>query len=282
MLSMLSRLDQRRRGHSFAGAYALITGGSRGLGYALASELLRQGAQVALLARDERRLLRAKEELERKFGRRVDVAACDLVEPSALASHVARFSERWGRIDLLVNNAGIIQRGAAERMAVADWERAMFVHFWSPLYAMREVIPRMRAQGGGRIVNVSSVEGKVPFPQIAPSCASKFALTAMSESFGYELASDRISVTTVYPGLMHADSARLFDSALTLPSRLVSMRYSRAARLILRASARRMPSLDLGLAIKLLVLGRALLPESMAAVMTRAQALVRVDDASAE
>jgi short-subunit dehydrogenase len=278
---MTSRCDVRSRSHDFAGAYALVTGGSRGLGYALAFELLRQGAQVALVARDERRLLGAKEELDRKFGRRVDIAACDLGEPTALATNVSQLIERWGRIDLLVNNAGIIQHGPAEFVSIADWERALHVHFWSPLYAMREVIPRMRAQGEGRIVNISSVEGKVPFPRIAPSCASKFALTAMSESFGYELASDRIWVTTVYPGLMHAQASGLFDG-LSLPRRLVSMRYGRAARLILRASARRKRSLDLGLTTKLLALGRGLLPASMGALMTRADAHLREDTAAQE
>jgi NAD(P)-dependent dehydrogenase (short-subunit alcohol dehydrogenase family) len=137
---------------------------------------MHEGAQVTLLARDEGRLASARDALERQFARKVEIELCDLEHPARFETSIARISSRSGRVDLLVNNAGIIRRSAADQVPMADWERAMSVHFWSPLYGMRAVIPVMRSQGGGRIINISSIEGRVSFPRIAPYCASKFAL----------------------------------------------------------------------------------------------------------
>ena len=263
----------RRRRLRFDGARALVTGGSRGLGLALARELMQEGAHVCLLARDEIGLAKAKTALERQFGRQVETSACDLAYPAAFEESIARLTGRWRRIDLLANNAGIIHRGAFERVPMAEWDRAMAVHFWSPLAGMRAVVPSMRDQGGGRIINISSVEGRVAFPSIGPSCASKFALSALSNLVRAEIARERIWVTTVYPGLLRAepDDQQAGTSLAARVSTLFAMPLDRAASRIVRASHDRVRSLELGVTTKLLVRADALFPRSVAALMEHAE-----------
>jgi NAD(P)-dependent dehydrogenase (short-subunit alcohol dehydrogenase family) len=117
-------------------------------------------------------------------------------------SAVARAIARYGRIDVLINNAGVIQSGPVEHLEVEDFEQAMAVHLWGPLYTMLAAIPHMRRQGGGRIVNIASIGGKVAVPHLLPYCTSKFALVGLSDGMRAELAKDNIRVTTVCPGLM--------------------------------------------------------------------------------
>src|SRR5690606_35973931 len=99
-----------------------------------------------------------------------------------------------------------IQVGPLEVQTQEDFEDAMQVHFWGPFYAMQNVIPEMRARGEGKIVNISSIGGKVAVPHLAPYCASKFALAGLSGAMNAELAKDGIDVTTVCPGLMRTGS----------------------------------------------------------------------------
>jgi NAD(P)-dependent dehydrogenase (short-subunit alcohol dehydrogenase family) len=113
---------------------------------------------------------------------------------------------RHRRIDVLVNNAGIIQMGPVENMGLDDYEQTMRVHFWGPLYLMQEVLPHMQAAGEGRIVNIASIGGKVAVPHLLPYVASKFALVGLSEGMRAELLKDGIYVTTVSPGLMRTGS----------------------------------------------------------------------------
>jgi len=113
---------------------------------------------------------------------------------------------RFGRIDMLVNNAGVIQVGPLELQTQKDFEDAMAVHFWGPFYTMQAVVPKMRRQGSGRIVNIASIGGKVAVPHLAPYCASKFALVGLSNAMRGELVKDNIFVTTVCPGLMRTGS----------------------------------------------------------------------------
>src|SRR5581483_3194757 len=119
---------------------------------------------------------------------------------------VADIVQRTGGIDVLINNAGVIQVGPLEHMQITDFEKAMAVHFWGPLYTMLAAIPVMRRRGAGRIVNISSIGGKIGVPHLVPYCASKFALVGLSDSIRGEVARDGICVTTVCPGLMRTGS----------------------------------------------------------------------------
>src|SRR5947207_545015 len=109
-------------------------------------------------------------------------------------------------LGVIFNNAGIIEVGPVENMQQEDFERAMSVHFWAPLLLIMEVLPAMRARRCGRIINICSIGGKVAVPHLAPYCASKFALTGLSDALRSELARDNIYVTTVAPGLMRTGS----------------------------------------------------------------------------
>jgi NAD(P)-dependent dehydrogenase (short-subunit alcohol dehydrogenase family) len=116
--------------------------------------------------------------------------------------------EAFGGVDVLINNAGVISVGPLELMTEHDYDEQMDVHFWGPLHTMMAVYLLMRARGGGRIVNISSIGGKVAVPHLTPYCASKFALVGLSQASAAELRKDNIFVTTVCPGLMRTGSPR--------------------------------------------------------------------------
>ena len=255
---------------SFAGKVVLISGGSRGLGLILARQISNEGGKVALLARDTDELERAKEELTTRGGE-VLAIQCDLLERSQIQAAVTEVLARYGKIDVLFNNAGIIQVGPIENMQQQDFERAMSVHFWAPLLLIMEVLPAMRARRCGRIINICSIGGKVAVPHLAPYCASKFALTGLSDAFRGELARDNISVTTVAPGLMrtgshvhatfkgqHDAEFAWFSVSSGMP--LISMSGERAGHKILMAARRRQPSLTLTFAARGAIVANALFP----------------------
>src|SRR5437899_6258234 len=183
----------------------LITGGSRGLGLVLARHVCARGGKVALIARDPDELARAKADLAPRGGKVLTIE-CDLLDTGKIQSAVRQIIDRFGKIDILINNAGIIEVGPVEHMTPEDFERAMRLHFWAPFELISQIVPEMRIWGGGRIVNISSIGGKVAVPHLAPYNASKFELTDLSDALRAELARDNIHVTTVAPGLMRTGS----------------------------------------------------------------------------
>ena len=194
-----------RESFSFHGKSVLITGGSRGLGLVIARRLCAEGARVALLARDANELALARDELTKAGGEAITIV-CDLLDRTQTESAVEKVINRFGSIDVLINNAGVIEVGPLPHMQRADFERAMSIHFWAPFNLIRKVVPHMRRAGGGRIVNISSIGGKLSVPHLAPYCASKFALVGLSDAMRAELALENIHVTTVTPGLMRTGS----------------------------------------------------------------------------
>ncbi|MCG6494141.1 SDR family oxidoreductase [Kitasatospora sp. A2-31] len=229
-----------------AGRTALVTGSSRGLGLLIAGELANRGCRVMLCGRDELALERALRNLR---GRPGDVAAtaCDLADPQAPSRLLAAVRDRFGaEVDLLVNNAGLIQVGPVSAMQEQDFRRAHELMTMAPLRLVQAVLPSMRARGAGSIVMIASIGGRIPAPHLLPYVAAKFALTGLSEGLGAELAQYGIRVTTVLPGLMRTGSHTAaefagragseyawFATAASLP--LVSMDAGRAARRIVRA-----------------------------------------------
>jgi len=154
--ALLLKSLRRNRAIDFRDRVALITGGSRGLGLLIARELGRLGARVVLVARDEQELARAQSDLEQR-GIAVATVATDLSTPADADRAVTRCIDTFGRIDVLVNNAGVITVGPFEHLANADFHDAMAIHFWAPLYMLRAALPFMRMNGGGRVVNISSI-----------------------------------------------------------------------------------------------------------------------------
>src|SRR5205809_1599327 len=251
---------------------AVITGGSRGLGLVLARHICAQGGSVALIARDREELARAKADLDRRGGApNAFGVQCDLLDAAQIEAAVRQIIDRFGKIDILINNAGIIEVGPLENMTREDFERAMRLHFWATYELVSRIVPEMRTWGGGRIVNISSIGGKVAVPHLAPYSVSKFALTGFSDAIRAELARDKIHVTTVAPGMMRTGShvnAKFkgkhdiefawFSASAGAP--LISMNADRAARKILAACRRGQPSLTLTFAARLQVLANALFP----------------------
>ena len=195
------------RKFDFHNKVVLITGGSRGLGLVLAREFAAEGARIAICARDPHELERAVEDIA-KFGTEVLAVPCDVTGQEDVNHLVGEVVKRFGGIDVLVNNAGTIATGPMETMTVGDYEEAMKTHFYGPLYTTLAVLPHLRQRGGGRIVNISSIGGKVAVPHLLPYSASKFALTGFSEGLRAEVQKDNIFVTTVCPGLMRTGSPR--------------------------------------------------------------------------
>jgi NAD(P)-dependent dehydrogenase (short-subunit alcohol dehydrogenase family) len=256
---------------------AVITGGSRGLGLVLARHICAQGGSVALIARDPDELARAKADLAPR-GSAVLTIECDLLDARQIQSAVRQIIDRFGKIDILINNAGIIEVGPLENMTREDFDRAMRLHFWAPFELIAQVVPEMRIWGGGRIVNVSSIGGKVAVPHLAPYSVSKFALTGFSDAIRAELARDNIHVTTVAPGMMRTGShvnAKFKGKhdmefawfAASAGAPLISMNADRAARKILAACRRAQPSLTLTFAARGAILGNALCPNLTGYVM---------------
>lgn len=274
-----ARSWQRRGRYDFAGKSVVITGGSRGLGLVMAREFAGEGAKLTLVARDEDELNRAVQDIGTRHPR-ADVAAvsADVRRRYDAERAVAQTIERHGRIDVLVNNAGIIQVGPLDHMKLSDYEDAMNTHFWGPLYAITAALPHMRREGEGRIVNISSIGGRIAVPHLVPYSASKFALAGLSEGLRAELARDNIVVTTVYPGLMRTGSPvnamfkgkrpqeyAWFAISDSLP--LASIDAGRAAHQIIDACRYGRAELTITVQAKLAVLAKDVAPELFADVM---------------
>jgi NAD(P)-dependent dehydrogenase (short-subunit alcohol dehydrogenase family) len=282
--ALLSRGLRYARRTTFEGRSVVITGGSRGLGLLIARELGRQGARVTIAARNEAELERARQDLKER-GIDVTTVVCDVRQSDQAERLVRGVIERTGSVDLLINNAGVIQVGPVDHMGVQDFEDAMAVHFWGPLHTMFAAIPLMRRQGGGRIVNISSIGGKIGVPHMAPYCASKFALTGLSESMRGELAKDAVYVTTVCPGMMrtgspfnawfkgrHRDEFTWFAISDSIP--IASIDGQRAASRIVEAARNGDAELIMPFPARLAVIANAVLPETVAMAMSIANQLL--------
>jgi len=262
----------------------LITGGSRGLGLVMAREFAREGARLVLCARDEQELQQAQADVE-DFGAEVMTVPCDVTDRQAVNEMIAAVNDRFGTIDVLVNNAGVIQVGPLEVMTMEDFERAMQSHFWGPLNTIMAVLPSMRQKKSGRIVNISSIGGKVSVPHLVPYSASKFALVGLSKGLRAELLKDGISVTTVCPGLMRTGSPRnadfkgkhryeyaWFSISDSMP--LLTVSAENAARQVVRACKRGQAELIISVPAKLAATFDALFPEMMSQMLGLANQLL--------
>lgn len=274
-LRALSREVRRERLH---GKVAFITGGSRGLGLALALECAKRGARVAICARDAQALERAAGRLRERSADVLPVV-CDVRDPGEVAAAIRQAHEAFGRIDLLVNNAGVIAVGPVDSLTRQDYEDAMDTHFWAMYNAVESVLPIFTRQGEGCIVNVTSIGGKVSVPHLLAYSASKFAAVGYSEGLRAELAPKNISVTTVCPGLMRTGSPRnawfksqhrkeytWFALSDTLPG--LSIAASSAARAILDAAAAGRPEAVLSLPAQAIALAHGIAPGWTSRLMT--------------
>ena len=195
-----------KRHFRLAGKVCVVTGGSRGLGLEISRQLVDRGASVAICARDEEELAEARDEL----GREGDVfaAPCDVTDDADVKRFVSQVREHFGRIDVLVNNAGIIVVGPAETMTMDDYDHVMAINHRGPLRMMLEVLPEMTRRGAGRVVNVASIGGLMPMAHLAAYCASKHALVGLTTAMRPDLVRRGVYLSLVCPGGVATGSTR--------------------------------------------------------------------------
>lgn len=252
------------------GRVVLITGGSRGLGIIMARQLAREGARVVICAREQDNLVDSSHELSSLTDEFLAIS-CDISNKKEVEEMFTEIRNKFGEVEILINNAGIIQVGPMEEMTQEDYIDSLKVHYWGPYNVINEVLPSMVDKGWGRIVNIVSINGKISFPHLLPYTVGKHALAGYSEGISTELAKDGVRVTSVYPGLMRTGSPRnvsvkgkheeeyaWFKISDSLP--LLSMNAKQAARKIIDAMKRGDRSLTLGMPTRLALAMEGIFP----------------------
>jgi short-subunit dehydrogenase len=200
------------------GAVVVLTGASSGIGAATAVACGREGMRVALAARRAAQLA-AVADAVRTAGGEPRIVPTDVADDAAVRALIEGTVEAWGRLDVLINSAGVGLLATAGETRAADFEALMRVNFLGAVYAVLEALPQMRRQGGGHIVNVASVVGKRASPFRAAYVASKFALVGLSEALRMELRPEGIHVTCVCPIGTATEFLKAEENRLGLPGR---------------------------------------------------------------
>jgi 3-oxoacyl-[acyl-carrier protein] reductase len=183
---------------SLAGKKAVVTGGSRGIGYAVAQALLAEGVDVLICGRDQKSLSAAEQALG--AAGKLKTHMTDVSDPAAVASLFEVADAQLGGLDILVNNAGVGVFRAAGELAIEEWNRVIGVNLSGAFYCSREAIGRFQNRNGGWIVNISSLAGRNPFAGGSAYNASKFGLNGFSEAAMLDHRNDNIKVSYVMPG----------------------------------------------------------------------------------
>ena len=197
------------------GKVALVGGASRGIGKAVAMGLAAEGSRVAICARNEQPLLDAADEIRRATGIDVLAVPCDMARAEDIERFVAATVDHFGRLDIVVNNAGGPPLGAFERHSDEAWQAALDQNFLSAVRTIRATLPHLRKQGGGRIINITSYAVKQPLDGLILSNSARLAVVGLAKTLSRELGPDNILVNNVCPGP-------------TLTARMESLMRSRA------------------------------------------------------
>ncbi|MGG6263830.1 SDR family NAD(P)-dependent oxidoreductase [Leptolyngbya sp. AN03gr2] len=192
----------------------IVTGASSGIGEATAIDLAASGAKVALAARRADRLASLRQKIQDQGGTAIAIEA-DVADEAQVRNLVEQVQAAWGRIDILINNAGVMLLGPIDGADTENWRRMVNVNLLGLMYATHAVLPLMKSQQAGHIVNVSSVAGRVAQPYGAVYCATKFAVGAFSESLRQQVSSHNIRVTIVEPGVVATELVQHITHAET-------------------------------------------------------------------
>jgi short-subunit dehydrogenase len=182
------------------GSVTIITGASAGIGLATARRFAEAGAKLALVARSTDKLAALAAELQGQGHEALPLTA-DMRNPAAVRQMVERTWQHYGRIDMLINNAGQAAAGMVADVSPDDFRKIIELNIFGPLYAIQAAVPKMRQSGGGLIINISSMVSKMRLPGLAAYAATKSALNMLSDTARVELAVDNIRVITVFPRL---------------------------------------------------------------------------------
>jgi short-subunit dehydrogenase len=269
-----------RHSEDLRGQTVLITGGSRGLGLALAEEFAHHGCKLVLCARHEQELARARQRLE-EIGAEVATFVCDVSKAAEVEDLIQSARRRFGDVDILVNNAGVMSVGPLETVTLQEFREAMDVMFWGTVHPTLAVLPSMTRRGRGRIVNITSISGRVSVPHFLPYNCAKFATVGFSEGLHAEARQFGVRVLTVVPGLMrtgsHLNAQFTGDHereygwfALSGTNPLLSVAAERAARQIVEAARKNRAELVVGVPARALMYAHGVAP----GLVTEAMALV--------
>jgi 3-oxoacyl-[acyl-carrier protein] reductase len=190
------------------GKTAIITGGTKGIGLAIARRLLEIGATVVLCARDENELARISAELNRAYPGKVVGIRCDVGNFEDVRKLFIDVENRFGGVDILINNAGIGSFTHVEQLSIDEWNRTIATNLTGVFCCCHEAIPQMKKRGGGYILNIGSLAGKEAFAGASAYCASKFGLVGFSEALMQEVRHDHIKVSYVMPGSVNTSFGR--------------------------------------------------------------------------
>ncbi|MCA1642811.1 MAG: SDR family oxidoreductase [Acidobacteria bacterium] len=182
------------------GKSAVVTGSTKGIGRAIAEALVREGMNVCVSARDVDEIKRAVDELGDAGDARVTGAVCDVRDYESVRALFAHAVAEFGGVDVLVNNAGVGKFGRVDETSPEDFRAVLETNLFGVFYCCREAIPLMKERGGGYVINISSLAGANPHPEMAAYNASKFALNGFSEALMQEVRQDGIKVSYVMPG----------------------------------------------------------------------------------
>lgn len=190
------------------GRGAVITGGSKGIGFAVAQGLAQAGAAVVVASRSQASVDAAAASL-RDAGHSAWGVACDVTDEAAVAALAETAAERLGTVDILVNNAGVAPSNPVHRTTLEEWERTMKLNVTGAFLCTRAMLPAMVGQGWGRVVNIASIAARVGAPYIATYAASKHALLGFTRSVAQEVAAKGVTVNAVCPGYVATEMMEL-------------------------------------------------------------------------
>lgn len=183
------------------GRKAIVTGGSKGLGRAIAEELAREGADVAICSRNHEEVTSAGKEIE-EHGRKVFAQAADVTDPEQVKGFITASADALGGVDILVNNAGRAHPGTFQTLTDDNWKEDLDVKLFSMIRCSREVLPYLKKAGGGRIININAVQGKSPDPKFFATTTDRAACLAFTKALALELAPDNVLVNSVNIGFV--------------------------------------------------------------------------------
>jgi short-subunit dehydrogenase len=243
--------------NGFKDQVVVITGGGRGIGRATAIEFGAEGASLLLAGRRMDALQTAAEESLRAGAAAAEIIRCDVVKDEDLTALVTTALERFRRLDVLVNNAGVVAAGRLDEIGADDIERMTSVNVWAPMRLTQLALPHMREAKSGTIVNISSVAGRMGLPYYSAYCASKFAMRGFSESLRREVSPDGIHVMAVYPGPTATD---LVENVEFTGMNMTIATAQQVGRAIVRGVRWRQPEVFIGVADSMMARWNDMLP----------------------
>lgn len=228
--------------NSVKGKNAIVTGGTRGIGLAIAESLLERGAQVFLCARKQTDIDQTVEALRQKFGDVVYGVSCDVTVFEQVQKMFAQAEEKLGGIDLLINNAGIGGFHTVEETSAEEWGNILSTNLSGVFYCCKEALLQMKARGGGYIINIGSLAGKQAMAGAAAYCATKFGLVGFSEALMQEVRHDHIKVSYVMPGSVNTSFGRHPEQDPATTWKLLPEDVAQVVIGLLEMDARALPS----------------------------------------